>query len=334
MITDARVLDTDFVPSDILHRHDELNALSQSLALPLEQHYGDRSYVFGPSGSGKTCLARYLLHTLRETHPKISTQYINAWHHHAPFAFLFQLVDGVGPTHDIDERSTSHDELLNRVRERDEELYVVVIDEADQLDDPQLLYHLNRMAHLHLIFVANQEEQFFATLDDRLFSRLSVGERVHLDRYSDDEIQAILERRATAGLELNVAPAPIREQIAALADGDARCAIEMLKVAARTARAAGHTQITTGDVIQAETTARENLRQKTVSKLTRHQRVLYEILQAADEPVPMGTVSEEYRHRVSNPKTRQTLRRYLKKLASYNLVTIEGATSGRTYAAV
>jgi cell division control protein 6 len=333
MITDARVLDTDFVPSDILHRHDELNALSQSLAWPLECQRGDRSYIFGPSGSGKTCLARYLLHTLHETHPSVSTQYLNAWQHHTPFAFLSELVDGVGPTHDVDERSTSHDELLNRVRERDEELYVVVIDEADQLDDPQLLYHLNRMPHLHLIFIANREEQFFATLDDRLFSRLSVGERVYLDRYTDDEAQAILKSRADAGLDLNVAPAPIREQIAALADGDARCAIEMLRVAARTARAAGHSQITTADVIEAEATARENLRQKTVSKLTRHQRVLYEILQEVEAPVAMGSIMDAYRCRVDDPKSRQTCRRYLQKLARYNLVTIEGVTSGRTYAA-
>lgn len=332
MITDARVLDTDFVPDDILHRHDELDALSRSLAFPLERQHGDRSYIFGPSGSGKTCLARYLLAKLQEEHPEVRTQYINAWQHHTPFGLLSQLVDAIGPTHDIDERSTSHAELLDRVEERDEGLYVVVIDEADQLDDPQLLYHLERMAHLHLIFIANREEQFFATLDDRLFSRLGVGERVHLDRYSDAEIQAILERRATAGLELNVAPAPIREQIAALADGDARCAIEVLKAAVQTAREAGHSQVTSADVMEAEAIARATLRQKTVSKLTRHQRVLYEILQEVAAPVAMGSIMDAYRRRVDDPKSRQTCRRYLQKLASYNLVTIEGATSGRTYA--
>ncbi|WP_420028464.1 hypothetical protein [Haloglomus litoreum] len=55
---------------------------------------------------------------------------------------------------------------------------------------------------------------------------------------SDQEVRAILERRAAAGLVLNVAPRPILEQIATLADGDARCGIEMLEVAAQTARPA------------------------------------------------------------------------------------------------
>jgi Cdc6-like AAA superfamily ATPase len=129
-----------------------------------------------------------------------------------------------------------------------------------------------------------------------------------------------------------VAPAPIREQIAALADGDARCAIEVLKAAVQTAREAGHSQVTSADVMEAEAIARATLRQKTVSKLTRHQRVLYEILQEVATPVAMGSIMDAYRRRVDDPKSRQTCRRYLQKLASYNLVTIEGATSGRTYA--
>jgi cell division control protein 6 len=137
MITDARVLDTEFVPSDLVHRHDELNALSGFVDAAVHDETGGHSYVFGPLGSGKTCLARYLLEKLQEEHHEVRTQYINAWQQHAPFAFLSQVVDGVGLTHDIDERSTSHDALLDRVRKRDEQLYVVV-DEVDQLEAPPL----------------------------------------------------------------------------------------------------------------------------------------------------------------------------------------------------
>jgi cell division control protein 6 len=47
----------------------------------------------------------------------------------------------------------------------------------------------------------------------------------------------------------------------------------------------------------------------------------------------MGALEDRYREQVSDPRSTKTLRRYLDKLAQYNLVVIDGETSARTYAA-
>ncbi|WP_276258994.1 hypothetical protein [Haloglomus litoreum] len=154
MITGPRVLDTESVPSDLLHRHNKLNTLRESLVPAVYDGISERSYVFGPSGSGKTCLARYSLADLKTERQEVDTRHINAWQQQPPFAFLSRLVDGVGPAHEIDQRSTSHDALLDRVLERDGQLFVVVRHEVDQLDAPELLYDINWMPHVHLILIA------------------------------------------------------------------------------------------------------------------------------------------------------------------------------------
>jgi cell division control protein 6 len=148
MIAEHAVFDIEtFVPSDVVHRDGALDALSASLD-PLVHHgTGGQTHIFGPSGAGKTCIARYVLDQLGEEHPHINTQYINCWNHHATSAVLYQLAAGVDAVADVRPGVASHDALLGRVRDADDYGYVVVLDEAGQLDDEDLLYDLFRPPH-------------------------------------------------------------------------------------------------------------------------------------------------------------------------------------------
>jgi cell division control protein 6 len=334
MILDRGVFDVEtFVPSDLVHRDGPLDALSASLEPVVRHGTGRQTHIFGPSGAGKTCLARYCLKQLREEAPHVRRQYINCWEHFATTAILYQLAAGVGKAADIRPDTVSHDELLRRVRDADEYAYVVVLDEVDQIEEPQLLYQLYRMPHVHTIYIANEEHAFFTRLDERLTSRLRSGEPITLDRYSRDELVSILERRAEAGLETGATTQAILTEIAQLATGDARVAVETLFQAARKARARGSGTIEQRDIEDAEPVARSELRQKTLSQLTRHQRLLYEALCDGPGETGMGDLEQRYQERVEQPKSTKTLRRYLQKLAQYNLVAIEGEKSGRRYLA-
>jgi Cdc6-like AAA superfamily ATPase len=187
------------------------------------------------------------------------------------------------------------------------------------------------MPHVHCIYICNDEDAFFGRLDERVASRIRAGEAITLDRYSRDSLVDILEARAEAGLEPRVAPEPRLRDIADRVAGDARTGVEMLHQAARRARAKGHEFIREQDIADAEPVARAELRQKTLSQLTRHQRVVYEVLTDDGGALPIGEIETRYRERVSDPRSTKTLRRYLRKLAEYNLVDADGETSDRTY---
>lgn len=335
MLRDRTVFDIEtFVPSEVVHRDGALDALSAAIEPVLNGGRGRHTHIFGPSGAGKTCVARYALKQVHEERPAANRQYINCWDHYNTSAVLYELAAGVGAVADVRRGTVAHDELIGRVREADDCAYIVVLDEVDQIEAPQVLYQLHRLGHVYCIYICNDEDAFFSQLDGRVASRLRAGTTVSLEPYSDDVLVEILAARAEAGLEPHAAPRGRLVQIADIAAGDARVGVELLFQSAREATACGHEFIREADVEEAEPVARAELRQKTLSQLTRHQRRLFEVLQDTNGPLGMGDLEERYAGRVESPKSRKTLQRYLEKLEQYNLVEIEGEKRGRTYAAL
>lgn len=178
MITDARVLQPEFVPNDVKHRSAEVSHLSDTLRPIVDGERATNSLLYGPSGAGKTCIAQFTIEQLRENVVDLNYQYVNCWEDHTRFKTLYRLLDGIESTFDIHRQSTPKDELLERLRAYDGPPYVVILDEVDQLQDKSLLYDLYRMRDLKMVLIANREEDVFSTLDGRLNSRLESCARI------------------------------------------------------------------------------------------------------------------------------------------------------------
>lgn len=162
MITDARVLNTEFVPNDVVHRDAEINALSTALDPVTRGESAETALLVGPSGAGKTCIARYAVNQLRESVIGIHTQYVNCWKDHSRFKTLYRVLEGIDRAFDVHRQSTPTDELLDRLHEYDGPPYVVILDEADQLSDTNVLYDLVRGRRLGLVLIANREQDLFS----------------------------------------------------------------------------------------------------------------------------------------------------------------------------
>ncbi|ELY88639.1 orc1/cdc6 family replication initiation protein [Natrialba hulunbeirensis JCM 10989] len=329
MIVDARVLREDFVPSEVVHRHDEVNLLSESLEPLLAGHGTDPAFLFGPTGVGKTCIARYTLAQLREQDPDVRVAYVNCWQEYTRFRVLYSLLESIDQAVSI-HRSTPKDELFGRLDDAGDRPLVAVLDEVDQLEETAVLYDLHRLPHVSLVLIANREEELFASFDDRVRSRLHAGTRVQFDRYGTDELVAILRERATQGLEPNAVRTEQLRTIAEAASGDARVGIGILRSAARRAKQAGDERVTTTVIESAIPDARTAIRQKTVEGLLEHQRVLYDMIEDTGEIEP-GTLYERYEQRVEEPKTTRTLRNHLTKMVHYDLIESVGKHRGRRY---
>ncbi|WP_254862040.1 Cdc6/Cdc18 family protein [Halovivax gelatinilyticus] len=332
MIVDDRVLSEDFVPSEVVHRHDEVNRLSEAVEPLVSGGRPDPAFLFGPTGVGKTCIARYTLHRLGEQLPSVRVAYVNCWQEYTRFRVLYNLLETVGRAFDV-HRSTAKDELFGRLRAADDAPIVAILDEVDQLEETEVLYDLNQLPHVSLVLIANREEELFAQFDDRVRSRFRAGTRVTFDRYGGDELVAILDERARQGLEPDVVGESQLRTIADAAAGDARVAIGILRSAAQRAHSRGDDRLTDDLLADAIPDARIAIRRETIEGLPDHQRTLYEVIDERGEIEP-NELYETYEARVENPKTRRTVRNYLTKMAHYDLIAATGERRGRTYRVV
>ncbi|WP_434530095.1 Cdc6/Cdc18 family protein (plasmid) [Haloarcula sp. NS06] len=330
MITDARVLQPEFIPKEVQHRDAEVNYLSSVLNPITEEQRTDPALLHGPSGAGKTCIAQFLVEQLREVVVDLNYQYVNCWEDHSRYKTLYRLLDGIGSTVDVHRQSTPKDVLLERLKESDETPYVVILDEVDQLEDKSLLYDLYRIPHLTMILISNDENGLFGPIDDRLNSRLTDCERIHFRSYHESELVSILGDRIRWGITDGVIDTSCVELIAANSGGDARIAIGILRRATRKAKDAPVDEIT-ADIIQEETPeAKSEIRQRTVDRLTPDQKLLYNIITENAEITPQQLYNA-YCCRADDPKTKRMVRNYLSKLEHYNLITAEGNTKARIY---
>jgi Cdc6-like AAA superfamily ATPase len=139
-----------------------------------------------------------------------------------------------------------------------------------------------------------------------------------------------MEARARWGLAPDAVGERILHTIADVAAGDARAALSILRNAARHADQDGSERITIDLLETAIPDARDEIRQKNVDTLTRHQRTLFNLIEERGEVDP-AELYREYRERVDSPKADRTVRNYLQKLARYDLIRIEGTSRDRQY---
>jgi len=98
MIQDAWVLQDDFIPREIVHRHDEINRLATALEPVVDNDTPQNALLVGPSGAGKTCVARYSLAEIEEQLLDIQTHYVDCWQHSKRFRALLKILEGVRNT--------------------------------------------------------------------------------------------------------------------------------------------------------------------------------------------------------------------------------------------
>ena len=225
---------------------------------------------------------------------------MNCWRNYTRFRALYQILDDIGATIDIHRQSTPHDELIDRLQQHDGPRTVVILDEADQLEDPSVIYDLHSLPQFAIICIANKEEELFSRVDDRLVSHLRSSEHVRMDKYHDEQLYGILSARAKWGLEEDVADDDQLYRIADAAAGDARLAIGILRTAANKASRENRGRITDDILLDAAEDARAQVRQKSLDSLTPHQRTVYDIVR---DYCPLGPseIHDRYSEEVDDP---------------------------------
>jgi cell division control protein 6 len=257
----------DYIPKKLPHRDEQINCLGGIVAPVLRGSTCSNAFIYGKTGTGKTAVTKYVLNMLssksQELGAPIGICYVNCRLAGTEYRVLSSLCEALDVK--VPFTGLALGEVFDRFKEgldTQKKIFIVVLDEIDALIKVRgdtLLYELTRVnetlrhGRTSIIGISN-DLRFKEFLDPRVLSSLS-EEEIVFRPYDAAELQDILWRRAqmafSEGALLDSAVA-LCAALAAAEHGDARLALDLLRVAGELAEREGAECVSEEYVRQAE----------------------------------------------------------------------------------
>jgi len=328
IIADPEVLEEDFIPQNIPCREIQKEELAFCLS-PVEEGMKPLDCLcHGKPGTGKTVLIKHVLQQLSEQTNAL-TFYVNCWENKTLNLILDRLVEQA----EIFVPETKYSVKISRLKRKiGNRPCVIALDEVDKLESKELndiLYMLKNLGKVGLICISNTRK-YILNLDPRITSRIRFRS-VNFPPYSDKELLTILKHRVIdcRALFPDTYSQKILEQVADLATGDARIAIQTLKYAAFNAEKEGKSKIYIDNVKKGFEEVKDIKRKYMLEKLGEHHRLIYEIIKKNPRITSsklISTYRDECERIGLKPKSSRTLSNYLSKLVALKHIKCERAS--------
>jgi cell division control protein 6 len=250
-----------FAPNNIPHRDPEIKQIALMLAPTLRNEKPSNLFIYGKTGTGKTLVIRNIIEHLTRTAEKsgigLKIIYINCKMQKitdTEYRLLAAVISEFGES--VPYTGLPTNELYKRVfdlLEREAKNIIMVLDEVDSLINKigdGVLYNLTRInqdlktTKLTLIGISNNLA-FVESLDPRVKSSLS-EEEVVFPPYNATQLKDILGSRAREAFVQGAVSDGVVAKCAALAaqeHGDARKALDLLRVSGEMVEREGGEQI-------------------------------------------------------------------------------------------
>ncbi len=267
LFKDRDVLRHDYIPERLPHREEQIRCLGEILTTVLRNSRSSNVFIYGKTGTGKTAATKYVLSKLtsktREVGARVDVCYVNcrlAGTEYRVFSTLCDALDAAVPFTGL-----AVGEVFDRFKnalDSKARLFIIVLDEIDALIKTRgdvLLYELTRInenlrySEMSMIGISN-DLRFKEFLEPRVISCLS-EEEIVFRPYDAGELQDILLDRTRMafydGVVLDGAVS-LCAALAAAEHGDARRALDLLRVAGELAERKGDSCITEDHIRRAE----------------------------------------------------------------------------------
>lgn len=349
---DREVLRHDYLPDRLPHREEQIRKLGETVAPALKGARSSNIFIYGKTGTGKTAVTKYVLSHLESKARKFGAPvkfcYVNCRMAGSDYRVLASLSRNVGAS--IPFTGLSVGEVFDRLREGvdfSRVIYIVVLDEADalvKLRGDSLLYDLTRIneslkcGKVTLIGISN-DLRFKEFLDPRVLSSLS-EEEIVFRPYDAAELKNILSERASAGFmdsSLSDSALGLCAALAAAEHGDARRALDLLRVAGEVAEREGAAVVTEEHVREAEKHIDHDRVFEALQNLTLHSKLVvlsvYDICKTSARGAITGDISEAYTELCAKsgvtPLTQRRLSALVNELDVMGIVSAKLVSMGR-----
>ncbi|MBS3134762.1 ORC1-type DNA replication protein [Candidatus Woesearchaeota archaeon] len=248
LFVNKKILQSGYTPENIPHRDEQIKQLAKVLAPALRKEKPSNVFIYGKTGSGKTCVSKYVVNEIYKTCKKnkldVNVYYLNCKMKKVAdteYRMIAELARGFGanvpatglPTEEV------YKIFIDTIESKNQ-LLILILDEIDQLVKKigdNILYNLTRLnselKNCEMAFIGiSNDLTFTENMDPRVKSSLSEEELV-FPPYNAIQLQDILKERANLAFRKNVIEEGAIEKCAAYAareHGDARRALELLRV--------------------------------------------------------------------------------------------------------
>lgn len=261
LFKDKKSMQASFVPDQIDHRDDQINQIAEILAPALKLEKPSNLFIYGKTGTGKTVSVRYttdhILGVAKQNEVDVRVVYINCKLKRVAdteYRLIAEIARHFG--REIPATGLPTDEvykLFFSALDSQDQLLILVLDEIDQLvkkTGDEVIYNLTRInselkqSQISLVGISN-DLMFANHIDPRVKSSLS-EEEIIFPPYNALQIQDILRKRASIAFKENSLDDGVIPKCAAYAareHGDARRAIDLLRVAGELAERVGSKRV-------------------------------------------------------------------------------------------
>ena len=270
LILNKKSLQNNYTPIEIPHRDEQIKQIAGILAPCLRMEKPSNLFIYGKTGTGKTVVTKYVTEQIISASKgkdiPLKIFYLNCKMKRVAdteYRLISQLAKAFGE--EVPATGLPTDEvykLFIEAIDKEKQLLILILDEIDQLvkkAGDEILYNLTRLSselknvEISIIGISN-DLLFTENIDPRVKSSLSEEELV-FPPYNALQLQDILRTRANLAFRPNVLADGVIEKCAAYAareHGDARRALELLRVAGELAERKNEDKVVLDNLDEAE----------------------------------------------------------------------------------
>lgn len=302
LFKDKKILQSNYSPENIPHRNEQIQNIASILAPSLLGEKPSNLFIYGKTGSGKTLSIQHVANELSKRSGKnkiLRIEYINCKLKKVAdteYRILAELIKKLGSS--VPATGLPTDQLyikfIEILQSSDEKLLILILDEIDQavkkIND-EFLYNLTRLnseldnIQITIVGISN-DLKFLDMIDQRVRSSLS-EEEIVFPPYNAIQLQDILKKRADDAFKIDVINEGVIAKCAAYAareHGDARRALDLLRVAGELAERSSHSKIQISHIDQAnEKIERDKILDVVETGTRQFQVILYSIIELVDK---------------------------------------------------
>ena len=313
------VLQVKYLPDIILHRTNQMKQLASILAPALKNDKPSNLFIYGKTGTGKTLCMKHTIEKMNQISKQrniaLKIIYLNCKMKKVAdteYRIIAQLAREIGE--EVPMTGLPTDEVYNifiNKLESKKQVIIIILDEIDQIvkkSGDEILYTLTRInselnnAQLTFVGISN-DVRFMENIDPRVKSSLGEEELI-FPPYNALELKDILERRSALAFKDKVIENGVLQKCAAYAareHGDARRALDLLRVAGEVAERENCTIVEPKHIDMAEDKIEKSRVLEIIQTQPKQsQIVMYSILHVLDEKksgefAETGEVFENYK---------------------------------------
>ena len=351
LFTNRQALRTDFIPENLPYRDEQITSIGQILSPILQESKPSNLLLYGKTGSGKTVVAKYVLNKFEEISKKnsksLSVAYSNARLAGSEYRILVDLAHSLSL--DMPFTGLPISEVLQRIYNNISEnnlKVIFIIDEIDYLakhaktSNDDMLYSITRSSeHLKNGFISiigiSNDLHFKNFLDPRVLSSMN-EEEILFPPYTVTQLSDILHKRTESAFKKKSVPSGTINLCAALAGsehGDARRAIELLRVAGELAERNDENEVIEKYVKEASQKIDKDRIYQAIKTLPIHEKAVLFAVDSTAENTTTGDVYNKYQQlckKISlEPLTQRRISGLLSELDTQGLINASIINRGR-----